>query len=159
MFANLSISNDPSFLKSVLRRGIAQFELGHYAEATVDLRSVLKVDPKHLKSIQFMRQITGPELNSEAMRSAYLRHYFRRLMITLISAPDRLVENTPWFNQCMLRVTINLIIGLRVIISFLRILHVPLNTFGAMEVSFVKATKFLAISFVRGLSVSISTVQ
>jgi hypothetical protein len=118
MFASLSILNDPLFVKSILRRAIAQFELGRHIESTVDLRSVLKSDPKHPKAIQLMRKIMGYELNSESMRSAYVRHHLRRSIIELIHASNSSIYDKFRFTRAMLRVTVNLSVDFRFIILF-----------------------------------------
>jgi hypothetical protein len=74
----LSLSHDPAFAKSILRRAIAKFEIRRFDEAIADLRKLFKYDSKHPKALDLMRQMTGAETMPNFFRFAFARHRLRR---------------------------------------------------------------------------------
>jgi hypothetical protein len=103
--ATLSLSHDPSFLKSVLRRATAKIELEKFAEAAVDLRHFLKFEPKLSKAIEMMRKIVEPTPMTDLMRFSFIGHRLCRALSKIDYSPSRLGVSQFKFRQSLINVT------------------------------------------------------
>jgi len=102
--ASTSLEHDPGFKKSLLRRGIAHVESNKHEEATDDLRSFLRMEPKNQQAVNYLRRVFPFAKLSDALRKSFIGHYLRR---ELIKWPPMLIKHhcDPSFVKYLLRST------------------------------------------------------
>lgn len=76
-----SLELDPNFRKSILRRSIANVELGNKEEAMKDLRKILALEPSNFVVRSWMKRASEPVKMDGLLREAYVGHYFRRWLV------------------------------------------------------------------------------
>jgi len=79
--ASTSLEHDPGFNKSLLRRGIAHVESNKHEEATDDLRSFLRMEPKNQQAVNYLRRVFSFAKSSDVLRKSFIGHYLRRAVI------------------------------------------------------------------------------
>jgi hypothetical protein len=94
------------FIKSILRRAIAKFELGRFADATFDLRSFLKFEPKNPRAADLMRQMFEPVLMSEIISSTVVGHYLRRALTKFYDSSNPYMATQLNIRTSLLRFTV-----------------------------------------------------
>jgi len=104
--ASTSLKYDPTFKKSLLRRGIAYFEMKDYGRAADDLHTLLKLEPNNTDAIEYLLQMVQPNRMKNSLCRAYVGHVLRRAFSTYASFFASQPASFPIiFNKIMLRVS------------------------------------------------------
>jgi len=76
--AEASLKLDPSFLKSILRRAVANAELNNRQGAIDDFRKILKAEPRNATVLSFMRRLSLRSKIHSSLYDAYIAQFLRR---------------------------------------------------------------------------------
>lgn len=83
--ANHALELDSTFYKSILRRALANIELGNLKEAEKDARFLVRKEPRNMQVIRAIRRIQKPQRIGSKLQHALIRHSLKRTVARPLS--------------------------------------------------------------------------